>query len=63
MISKTFLPGSFNHDNIYEIPVNYEIPYVNKILVGCEKFYLSPKRNVEYACIQYIGDSTCIFLI
>ena len=55
IISKISLLDSFKHDNIYEVPSNYDIPYINNITSNGEKWYLSAKRNVEYTWYNYIG--------
>jgi hypothetical protein len=54
MINKSELIDIFNHSDFYEIPTNYDIPYINHALSIGQLTNLN-KDNVEYSWCHYMG--------
>jgi len=54
MINKSELIDIFNHSDAYEIPTNYDIPYINDALSIGQLSNLN-KDNVEYSWCHYMG--------
>jgi hypothetical protein len=55
MINKSELIDIFNYSETYEIPNNYDIPYINNVLSKGQLLSLN-KDNVEYSWCHYMGN-------